>query len=308
MSGRIRSIKPEWLEDEALLNCSAEARVISIGLLLLADDHGNGRGSEIYLSSRIFPLAESTETLRNGVSELVKINFVELYRLNGQTYFSIRNWKKHQRVDKPGKPRVPGPLDKGVEKVPETFLGIPGVSRLIPTPIPTPIPTSYHDHDHDHLVVTASNEFETRSEIMTAAPTALAVAKRKGRSPEQQERSRQVNRRYRERYEQREGHPPTGMDQQANGIIARFSDKHAENAIAILDWFFDCPDTGFKRSGWALQLLFDQAPKLWRELNDKRKAVENLAAPTQQRIIARNASNDIELERANEILARELNR
>jgi hypothetical protein len=143
---------------------------------------------------------------------------------------------------------------------------------------------------------------------MTAAPTALAVAKRKGRSPEQQERSRQVNRRYRERYEQREGHPPTGMDQQANGIIARFSDKHAENAIAILDWFFDCPDTGFKRSGWALQLLFDQAPKLWRELNDKRKAVENLAAPTQQRIIARNASNDIELERANEILARELNR
>src|SRR5574343_550091 len=98
MSGRIRSIKPEWLEDEAMLSCSAEARVITNGLILLADDHGRGRGSVVYLSSRIFPVAESTRTLANGLAELVKIRFVELYRLDGQTYYSIRNWTKHQRV------------------------------------------------------------------------------------------------------------------------------------------------------------------------------------------------------------------
>lgn len=163
MSGRIRSVKPEWLEDEALLGCSAEARVISIGLLLLADDYGNGRGSEVYLSSRIFPLAESTETLANGVSELIKIHFVELYRLSGQTYFSIRNWKKHQKVDKPGKPRVPGPLDAGVEKVIESLAR---VSRLTPIPIPIPTPTSYPDPDPIYLE-TANREFETRAEIVT---------------------------------------------------------------------------------------------------------------------------------------------
>lgn len=138
MSGRIRSIKPEWLEDEAIISCSSEARVISIGLLLLADDHGNGRGSEVYLSSRIFPLAESLETLRNGLAELVKIRFVELYRLSGQTYFSIRNWKKHQRVDKPGKPRVPGPLDPGVEKIPGSLAKVP--ESLAPDPDPDPDP------------------------------------------------------------------------------------------------------------------------------------------------------------------------
>lgn len=185
--------------------------------------------------------------------------------------------------------------------------------------LPSPAPFSNTNTEIQNGIVVAPTpianaaeaEIETRSEIMTATPSALAVAEkkpRKVRSPEQKERSLAVNRRYRERYHGSEGHWPSGMDQQANGIIARFSDKHAENAIAILDWFFDCPDTGFKRSGWALQLLFDQAPKLWRELNDKRKAVENLAAPAQQRIIARNASNDIELERANQILAMELNR
>jgi hypothetical protein len=136
MTGRIRSIKPEWLEDESMIALSAEARVVSVGLLLLADDHGNGRGSEPFLSARIFPFAESLETLRNGLAELQNIGFVELYRLRGQTYFSIRNWKKHQRVDKPGKPRVPGPLDDGVEKVPGTLAKIPG--GLAPDPDPDP--------------------------------------------------------------------------------------------------------------------------------------------------------------------------
>jgi hypothetical protein len=138
-----------------------------------------------------------------------------------------------------------------------------------------------------------------------AAPSAPAGNPKK-RSPEQQERSREVNRRYRERYEEREGHPPAGVDQQFNGIVARFADKYADNAIAILDWFFDSPDAGFKRSGWAPQLLFDQAPRLWRELNNKHKAIENIAAPAQARLAARNASLDIELERANAILAKEM--
>lgn len=115
-----------------------------------------------------------------------------------------------------------------------------------------------------------------------------------------------VNRRYRERYEASEGHPPAGVDQQFNGIIAKFSDRYADDAMAILEWFFSSPDTVFKRSGWKPQVLLDQAPRLWRELHDKRRALENIAAPIQQRIAARNASLDIEAERANQILSEEL--
>jgi hypothetical protein len=29
------------------------------------------------------------------------------YEVDGQTYYHVRNWHKHQKVDKPGKPKVP---------------------------------------------------------------------------------------------------------------------------------------------------------------------------------------------------------
>lgn len=134
MSGRIRSLKPEWLEDEALLRLSSDARVVSVALLLLADDHGNGRGSDMYLGAQIFP-GESLDKIRESLASLSAVGFVRLYRLSNQTYFTIRNWAKHQKVDKPGKPRVPGPLTEGVEKVIESLARS---SRLTPTPTPTP--------------------------------------------------------------------------------------------------------------------------------------------------------------------------
>lgn len=211
MSGRIRSIKPEWLEDEAMLSCSAAARVVSIGLILLADDHGRGRGSLVYLSSRIFPFAESTETLANGLAELVKIRFVELYRLSGQTYYAIRNWAKHQRVDKPGKPRVPGPLDEGVEKIRETLAKVP--ETLATDPDPDPDPDQDQDHDQDPcifpLAKTAHTEVEARS-ALTITPAARETGKTgskkaaKGvRSDAEQEAARMVRETFKASYARR---------------------------------------------------------------------------------------------------------
>lgn len=106
MSGRIRSVKPEWLEDELLVALSSDARVLSIALILLADDYGNGRGGELYLASRVFP-GRQTKVLRAALDELVGMRYVALYEIEGQRYFSVRNWRKHQRVQNPGKPLVP---------------------------------------------------------------------------------------------------------------------------------------------------------------------------------------------------------
>lgn len=106
MSGRIRSLKPEWLEDEPLVACSSDARVLSAALLLLADDYGNGRAGELYLASRVFP-GQSPETLRKALEELTRMRYVVLYEVDGQRYFHVRNWAKHQRVQHPGKPIVP---------------------------------------------------------------------------------------------------------------------------------------------------------------------------------------------------------
>jgi hypothetical protein len=108
MSGRIRTVKPEWAEDERLIMCSGDARTLSVVLMLLADDHGNGRaGPENTIAARAFPRDPSAYT--SALAELVAIDFVVLYEVHGQRYFSIRNWGKHQKVDRPSGPRVPLP-------------------------------------------------------------------------------------------------------------------------------------------------------------------------------------------------------
>jgi hypothetical protein len=108
MSGRIRSVKPEWLEDEVLALASSDARVLSIALLLVADDHGRGRANKLMLAGQVFP-GKPLETLAKALEELRRARYVQLYEVEGQSYFAIRNWAKHQRVDKPSAPRVPGP-------------------------------------------------------------------------------------------------------------------------------------------------------------------------------------------------------
>lgn len=115
MSGkRIRTIKPEWLEDESLATCSDTARMVSVALIVLADDYGNGRAHHLYLTSRIWPYTscdprESLASISRALHELVAIGFVRLYEAKGQTYYNLTNWKRHQRIDRPSQPLVPAP-------------------------------------------------------------------------------------------------------------------------------------------------------------------------------------------------------
>lgn len=111
MGQRIRSIKPEWLDDEKMVFASVEARVLSIGLILLSDDYGRGRANEVLLSAHVFPREKTTKTLARALKELREMGFVELYEVNEQHYYQIRNWTKHQKVDHPSKQQLPSPMD-----------------------------------------------------------------------------------------------------------------------------------------------------------------------------------------------------
>jgi hypothetical protein len=138
MSGRIRTIKPEWRESESLGSCSDAARVLSVSLVTLADDQGNGRGSIGYLAAQTWTYSrDSRETLARAsaaLRELVAIGYVVIYKVGGSTYFHLTGWSKHQRVDKPGKPRVPEPDSATIR---ESLAKVPG--SLAPD----------HDPDHD---------------------------------------------------------------------------------------------------------------------------------------------------------------
>ncbi len=125
--GRIRTIKPEWLDDESLGMCSDSARLLSVGLILLADDYGNGRAHPLYLASRVWGYSddsnESLERLAASLREIRRIGFIALYEENNQQYFHIVNWEKHQRIDNAGKPKVP-PFDEGKTVPLESARGI----------------------------------------------------------------------------------------------------------------------------------------------------------------------------------------
>ena len=200
MSGRIRSVKPEWLEDELLALASDAARVLTIGLLLQADDYGNGRANAVLLAGQVFP-GKLPEHAANALEELRSIRFVTLYEVDGQHYFHNRNWDKHQRVDKPGKPRVPSPPaeisaashplpaspalpSEALAKVPETPANVPasrGSRSYAPDPTPGPDPDPGQPRDIQALATAYLRDEFTGSNggigggVASSWPEVLAV-------------------------------------------------------------------------------------------------------------------------------------
>jgi hypothetical protein len=112
-------VKPEWLEDELLAAASDEARVLSIALILMADDYGRGRAAVATVAANAWRYqmekddgAHAPEILARAsraTRELVEMRFLEVYEVERQRYFQIRNWSKHQKIDRPSKPRIPAP-------------------------------------------------------------------------------------------------------------------------------------------------------------------------------------------------------
>lgn len=110
MAGRIRSIKPEILEDEKTAELSHIEWRLFVSLFLIADDHGNLRGESSYIRGQCLWATDDTrEDVEDALEGLARVSLVSRYTVRGQSYYHIPGWSKHQRVDKPGKARMPGP-------------------------------------------------------------------------------------------------------------------------------------------------------------------------------------------------------
>lgn len=149
MGRRIRSLKPEWLADEQLLAAGSDARVLSIALILQSDDYGRGRFIIPVVAGEVFGLDDNpVHTLLTALDRLHPW-YVTLYEVRGQRYFAVNNWKRHQRVDKPGKPQVPSPDDADAREIAPpkpsgTFARASGAAPAAaasapPTPEPAPV-------------------------------------------------------------------------------------------------------------------------------------------------------------------------
>lgn len=123
MGGRIRTIKPELLEDLATAGLSDAAARLLIGLFLLSDDYGRFRAEPELLRSQVWWKSTPTRSIDEALSEL-GVKLVTFYTVDGQRYGSIRGWGKHQKVDHPAKPRIPAPpsqSSRDSREIPETL-------------------------------------------------------------------------------------------------------------------------------------------------------------------------------------------
>jgi len=126
--GRIRTIKPELLEDEKTATLSHLEFRIFVSLLLVADDYGNFRAAKARVQGAT--LWAHDDDVGPVMERLVSVGLLVLYTVSGQAYGHIAGWAKHQKVDHPGKPTCPGPekADANCSHIPRESLA--RVSRL----------------------------------------------------------------------------------------------------------------------------------------------------------------------------------
>lgn len=149
MAGRIRSIKPEILEDERSAALSSDAWRLWVSMWLLADDYGRLRGTPSWLQSQVFWCAPTPVKVEDLLSELENAGVIIRYTVKGQRYIEITNWSKHQKVDKPGKPRIPS-IDEGSRDPRETLATIRETPENVPETLATDLRSGSPTSDLDH--------------------------------------------------------------------------------------------------------------------------------------------------------------
>jgi hypothetical protein len=119
---RIRTIKPEFWRSDDITALSREQRLLFIGLWSYVDDNGVGIDDPRRIAADLFALEDdqkdARDFVRDGLATFSRVlhpeqttPLVERYEVDGKRYFYVTGWERHQRIDKPGKPRYPLPVD-----------------------------------------------------------------------------------------------------------------------------------------------------------------------------------------------------
>lgn len=104
---RIRTYKPESFSDSKTGMLSSDAFKLFFGLISYADDYGVVAYDLVEFKGRIFPYQplEFEKVIESSIQdEIVKRDLAQIFEVSGRKYIHIRNFTKHQKVDKPGKP------------------------------------------------------------------------------------------------------------------------------------------------------------------------------------------------------------
>lgn len=107
---RIRSLKPEFQQLQAMGRVSRDARLLFLLVQPQCDDHGKFRGASRMLASLLFPYDDDVPPLIDGwLAELERERCITRYVVDDDEYLQVENWKEYQKVDKPSASRFPDP-------------------------------------------------------------------------------------------------------------------------------------------------------------------------------------------------------
>lgn len=97
---RIRTIKPEFWQDEKLAPLDPLTRLVFLGLISMADDAGRVLDSVKAIDGFLFPL--SNDSAHEPLMTLSRIGRIRRGRTaSGQQVIQLVNWERHQRVQHP---------------------------------------------------------------------------------------------------------------------------------------------------------------------------------------------------------------
>jgi len=103
-------IKPEFWSDEKLATLSLQARLTYIGLWNLSDDYGIVKGHPSWLKNSIFPYDDITlSQFESWLAELERIRRIVPFTTDGEKFYFIGNFQKHQTINRPSQTRNPSP-------------------------------------------------------------------------------------------------------------------------------------------------------------------------------------------------------
>lgn len=104
---RIRTIKPEFWTDEKVVELSAFARLLFIGIWNFCDDEGRMVFSPKRIKMQIFP-ADSLDTVVL-FDELRAVGLIHTYTVADAAYLQVAGFAKHQKIDKRSPSKLPSP-------------------------------------------------------------------------------------------------------------------------------------------------------------------------------------------------------
>ena len=98
---RIRTIKPEFWEDEKLAKLPVHARLLFIGTWNFADDNGALLANPVLMKSHIFPYEDiGISTIPEWIDILVENGMLIRTTYNGKDYLVIRKFLIHQKINR----------------------------------------------------------------------------------------------------------------------------------------------------------------------------------------------------------------